>query len=119
MFSWYEYFIRIGPAIPTEKEMIETAKRKTAGFIEWLEFYRQQQEKIMVRAKFCLTGVHFNYGESRQLTFEPRYDESIEEDKRFAKATPNGRFEMTCDNPKALSQFELGKTYYFDISSAE
>ena len=81
--------------------------------------HRQQQEKTMVRAKFCLTGVHFNYGESRTLTFEARYDESIAEDIRFAKATPCGKFEMTCDNPAALKQLELGKHYYFDITACE
>lgn len=71
----------------------------------------------MVRAKFCLTAVT-QYGNhaGKKLIFTAQYDNSIEEDRRFAKATPNGSFEMFVDNPAALAFFEIGKYYYFDAS---
>jgi hypothetical protein len=74
----------------------------------------------MVRAKFMLTEVTEGYWNrnSKRLVFSPQYDTSIPEDLRFATATPSGRFEMQVDNPAALAQLELGKTYYFDISEA-
>jgi hypothetical protein len=82
------------------------------------------EEPIMtVRAKFKLTKVMTekyapSYPEQVTLVFEAQYDDTIEEDRRFAKATPTGRFEMRVDNPTALAFFELGKTYYFDVSEA-
>lgn len=75
----------------------------------------------MVRCKFVLMErreTHWNR-DSRTLVFQPQYDQSIPEDQRLAKATPDGKFEMRVDNPAALAQFELGKTYYFDITPAE
>lgn len=112
--------IWIGPRTPTYEEMEEEAKRKSAALLERVYEYRKQQEKVMVRAKFKFTGIQTGYSEqSRELTFTAIYDEKIEEDKRFAKATPSGVFKMTCDNPAANAQFELGKQYYFDISPAD
>jgi hypothetical protein len=72
----------------------------------------------MVRAKFQLVEIRDNYYNSsgKTLVFIPNYDSSIDEDIRFAKATPSGTFQMYCDNTSALAQFELGKHYYFDIS---
>lgn len=75
---------------------------------------------MSVRAKFRLVSVtehHFNK-DSRTLVFQAEYDQSIPEDVRFQKATPNGRFEMQCDNPAANAQFELGKAYYIDLTPA-
>jgi len=74
-----------------------------------------------VRAKFRFiekTDMHWS-STAKKLVFQPEYDTSIPEDQRFAKATPSGRFEMTVDNPSALEQFELGKTYYVDFAPAE
>lgn len=75
----------------------------------------------MVRAKFTLQEVRqSSYNPTaRTLIFRPQYDESIPEDQRFSKATPNGNFEMTVDNPAALAQLELGKRYYVDFTPAE
>jgi hypothetical protein len=44
------------------------------------------------------------------------YDTSIPEDQRFQQATPSGSFEQLVDNPAALEQFELGKSYYVDFT---
>lgn len=84
----------------------------------------------MVRAKFALTEVRESgypagtdgktpyVHAGKTLVFQPHYDSSIEEDKRFAKATPSGRFEMLVDSPAALAYFQLGKYYYFDVVEA-
>ena len=110
----------IGPREKTYKEMEEESKKLSAKMLEKVFEYRKQQEKVMVRAKFKFTGIQTGYNaDSRELTFTAQYDETIPEDKRFAKATPNGTFKMTCDNPAANAQFELGKQYYFDISPAD
>ena len=73
-----------------------------------------------VRAKFTLTGVtkmHWSPN-AQKLKFTAEYDASIPEDQRFQQATPWGNFEMQVDNPAALAQLELGKSYYFDITPA-
>ncbi len=75
---------------------------------------------MTVRAKFALTSItsHSWSPTSKTLKFTPQYDPSIPEDQRFQKASPSGMFEITIDNPAALEQFELGKTYYFDATLA-
>jgi hypothetical protein len=75
---------------------------------------------MTVRAKFKLVEMtHMDYSpDAKRLKFNAEYDTSIPEDQRFQKATPWGQFEMQCDNPAANAQFELGKTYYFDITPA-
>ena len=72
----------------------------------------------MVRGKFQLTNITHNHwnAESKTLRFMTIYDASIEEDKKFAKATPTGTIEMQVDNPAALAKFEIGKYYYVDFT---
>jgi len=74
----------------------------------------------MVRAKLILTSIvsHSWSKESKTLKFSAQYDPSIPEDQRFQKATPNASAEFQIDNPTALEQFELGKSYYVDFSPA-
>lgn len=76
---------------------------------------------MTVRAKFQLQSIteHFWNKGSKTLKFHASYDPSIPEDQRFQQATPSGTFEMQCDNPAALAQFEMGKQYYFDITPAD
>jgi len=76
---------------------------------------------MSVRAKFRLDTIstHGWSPNARTLKFSAQYDTSIPEDQRFQEATPSGVFEMLCTNPAANAQFELGKTYYFDITPAE
>jgi hypothetical protein len=54
-----------------------------------------------------------------KLVFEPEYDQSIPEDQRFARATPNGRFEMHVDNPAVTDNMKLGQTFYVDFTLVE
>lgn len=76
---------------------------------------------MSVRAKFKLVSIRQScYGvpHARTLRFEAQYTGSIPEDVVFSNATPNGHFEMECNNQAALDQFELGNDYYFDITPA-
>lgn len=73
---------------------------------------------MYVRAKFKLTEITSVYWNpsSKKYRFEATYDSSMPEDRRFAKATPNGHLEMTVDNPAAQEQFVIGREYYLDIA---
>lgn len=56
----------------------------------------------MVRAKFMVQEIiHHSYGSGTTIVLRPQYDTSVEADKRFAKATPNGELRMFVDNPPA------------------
>lgn len=72
----------------------------------------------MVRAKLRLASVTKTVWGGTFLKFEAQYDDSIPEDRRFQKATPNGMVELQVDNPAALAQFELGDSYYVDFTPA-
>lgn len=41
-----------------------------------------------------------------------------EDNKVWSKYTPNATFEMTCLNPEATAQFEVGKEYFVDFTLA-
>jgi hypothetical protein len=77
----------------------------------------------MVRAKLMLSEVlerHYRPDYSQKtFVFTAQYDDKIEEDRRFMKASPTGRFEITVDNPAAIAQFEVGKSYYIDFSPVD
>jgi len=70
----------------------------------------------MVRAKVTCDELIGN-----QVTFstvsEPNAA-SDSENARFTQATPWGSIKMGIDNPKALEQFEVGKSYYVDFHPA-
>jgi hypothetical protein len=73
----------------------------------------------MVRCKLTLTKVaklHWANPNAAELTFSTVYDTAIPEDVRFQQATPSGTFTQLVDNPAALAQFELGKSYYVDFT---
>lgn len=72
----------------------------------------------MVRAKFTVTEIrqHSHGGEARTIVLSPQYDQSIEEDRRYAKATPSGRIEMYIDNPPAVAAFPMGSVHYVDFT---
>lgn len=53
----------------------------------------------------------------RTYRFTASYDESIPEDQRYARYTPSGSLTITVDNPAV--EFELGKSYYLDITPAD
>lgn len=70
---------------------------------------------MSVRCKLQLAEVtNYSWGPGKKLKFQASYDETIPEDRRFAKASPSGTFEIHIDNPAALELFEVGKYYYFD-----
>lgn len=73
-----------------------------------------------VIAKFRLDSIteHYWNRDTKTLKFSAVCDDGIEENKRFAKYTPSGSFEMACNNPAALVQFELGKFYYLTFREA-
>lgn len=72
---------------------------------------------MTVRAKFQVTQVtSFTFG--GEVKLEPRYDETIPEDRRFSKATPSGELRMRIDNPAALEQLKPGKFFYIDLTEA-
>lgn len=75
----------------------------------------------MVRAKFQVTAVTQYSGDSsaRNIKLEPRYDESIPEDRRFAVATPSGELTMYVNNAAAVEELKLGKTFYLDFTPVE
>lgn len=77
---------------------------------------------MRVRAKFKLIEIRSHYwnSNSRTFVFQPQYDDSIEEDRRFCDATPSGSCEMLVNNPAVIEAFKLGQDYYLDFSpSAE
>jgi hypothetical protein len=70
----------------------------------------------MVRAKFRVDAIkQWAYG-GKTLELSAVYDDGIEENRRFAKATPSGKMEIQIDNPSAAEFFELGKSYYLDFT---
>ena len=75
----------------------------------------------MVRAKFRLDEItNYSWGPgSKRFKFTAVYDDGIEENKRYSKATPSGTLEIQIDNPPAAEFFELGKSYYLDFTEAE
>lgn len=78
-------------------------------------------ETAMVRAKFTVQEVRqsvFN-PTARTLVLRPQYDTSIPEDQRFFSATPTGEMTMVVNNPAALAEMELGKSFYVDFTPVE
>ncbi len=64
----------------------------------------------MVRAKMKVSSKSGN-----QVRLDAVTDE---QNKTWAQYTPCGSVNMSIDNPSALDQFEVGKTYFVDFSEA-
>lgn len=75
---------------------------------------------MTTRAKFKVTSIteHAGWG-GKTVTLSPQYDTTIEEDRRYAKATPSGEIKLTIDNPPALEQFKNGQFMYVDFTPIE
>lgn len=73
---------------------------------------------MTVRAKFTVTAITERAWGGKEIEFSCQYDQAIPEDQRFQKATPSGSIRMQIDNPAALDQFHLGKSYYADFTPA-
>jgi len=72
----------------------------------------------MVRAKFKVVSITEHDGNSaaRTIKLEPRYDETIPEDRRFAQATPTGEMSIYVNNPAAVEYLTLGRLFYLDFT---
>jgi hypothetical protein len=73
----------------------------------------------MVRAKFQVTEIATNTYGYKRITLTPNYDQSIPEDKRYAKATPSGTIQLTIDNPPAVDYLSLGEYFYVDFTKVD
>lgn len=74
----------------------------------------------MVRGKFQVTSITSNHWnkDSKTIKLAAVYDNGIEENAKYAKASPSGSIEIQIDNPPASEFFELGKYVYVDFSEA-
>lgn len=70
----------------------------------------------MVRAKFKVDDVK-NVGGGFSIKLSPVMTGS-DENKEFFKYTPWGSIEIGVVNESAATQFEVGKEYYVDFTSA-
>lgn len=70
----------------------------------------------MVRAKLRVDSIEGNKLRMSTVYEDPSLDT---ENARFTKATPWGSVELGIDNPAALEQFAVGKSYYADFHPAE
>lgn len=75
----------------------------------------------MVRGKFRVQSIkRFQWSPTAvEITLGCEYDQSIAEDQRYSKATPQGSITMTVDNPPASDYLALGKTFYVDFTAVE
>lgn len=74
----------------------------------------------VVRAKFKVTAIeyyHYSPGSAR-VKLSAIHDTTTPENERFSKATPSGELSMMIDNPPAVQEFQLGKSYYLDFTLA-
>lgn len=76
--------------------------------------------EAMTRAKFrCQSVETFGTDVDAQRTyrFQAIYDESVPEDRRYARYTPSGELRIGVTNSAVT--FELGASYYLDFTPAE
>lgn len=72
----------------------------------------------MVRGKFRVIKISETaYGSGKEVVLQPEYDTSIDEDRRYSKATPSGQITMFIDNPPALEYLKLGEYFYVDFTA--
>jgi hypothetical protein len=74
-----------------------------------------------VRAKFTVSKVTRNFYSGREqpgmtIVLTPQYDTSIEEDRRYSKATPSGEISLYVDNPTASDALIAGQVFYVDFT---
>lgn len=68
--------------------------------------------------KFRCASVTLYHGPSQEVHLRAEYDEALDEDRRFAKASPSGDLKVFITNPAIDGFFEPGKTYYLTITPA-
>jgi hypothetical protein len=74
---------------------------------------------MAVRAKFrCMQNDKDALGFHASVRMIPVGMGPGSENEKFWKATPSGELQMHITNPGAFEQFEVGKSYYLDITEA-
>lgn len=74
---------------------------------------------MKMRARFSVQQVTDN-GYSDIVTMGAVYcGDKNSEDNTFAKATPNGKLEITIDNPELRGKIKPGQKFYLDFTPAE
>lgn len=75
---------------------------------------------MAVRGKFQVNTITHNHWnkDSKTIRLLAVYDNGIEENARYAAATPSGSIDIQIDSPAAAAFFELGKYVYVDFSAA-
>jgi hypothetical protein len=77
-------------------------------------------EEMTIRCKMTLEAVISAQWGGVKAFYRCVYDPKlIEEDVSFQKATPSGQAEFVVDNPKAIEQLVIGKSYYVDFTPVE
>lgn len=71
---------------------------------------------MTLRCKFELIERAEIHGGAVRLKYQARYDETIPEDQRFSKATPNGQLEMTVAGDNPAASLKVGDSFYIDIA---
>lgn len=71
----------------------------------------------MVRAKFTVECIKQDVN-GKTIELKPVLGGS-EENEKFYKYTPSGSIILSTINEEASKQFEVGKEYYIDFTSAE
>lgn len=74
-----------------------------------------------VRGKFTVTEkTEFNWtGTQKKIVLRALYDEHIEEDRRYAKATPSAEIILMVDNAEADKFLSLGSKFYVDFTQTD
>lgn len=74
----------------------------------------------MFRAKFAVVSIT-DQGKSyaKIVKLSPRYDTSVEEDRRFQHATPSGEVSLNIDNPAITDTLNVGDLYYIDFTKID
>jgi hypothetical protein len=74
---------------------------------------------MSVRAKFTVQSITSHaHGQAKTVRLNAVCADEVPENQRYHRYTPSGSLEITIDNPAALEQFELGKSYYLDFTPA-
>jgi len=76
-------------------------------------------EHITVRAKMRCVQVVTHDGGWQTIKFHAQYDETLPEDRRFSKATPNGSAEFSLSTDVLIGHYKPGTCYYFDVVEAD
>lgn len=70
------------------------------------------------RAKFYVDSVTLLQHGNQRLKMVAMFDDGIEENKRFAAASPSGEFTMLVSNPALAGAFRPGRRFYLDFTEA-